>query len=144
MKVSTCKKMRQKLIIIILLLLFFQCIPTTQTYAIESSVLVEPITSLFANLGDGIMEIMQKTFLGIQTSGAWIEIDSGFWERLLAIAMVIVIAVIAVISVVFSGGTTLAVIGAVFGYVVRTTIGVTVVYFSMKVLHIGEERNIFT
>lgn len=42
-------------------------------HAIDGDVLLEPITSLFANLGDGIMNIMQQTIMGMDSSGAWVE-----------------------------------------------------------------------
>lgn len=68
MEIFINKKIWQKVIIIVLLLLLFQVIIVKPVHAIEGDVLLEPITGLFANLGDGIMEIMQKTFLDMDTS----------------------------------------------------------------------------
>ena len=138
------KKMWQKIVIIVIILMFFQIALTTPTYAIDADVLVEPITALFANLGDGIMEIMQKTFLGIETSGAWIETSNGFWAKFLAIAAVVVIAVVSITAIVLSGGGALAICSAAAGLILKSTVGGIVVYHAMNILHIGEERNLFT
>ena len=139
------KKILPKLIIILLLLLLFQFVCSTPVHAVDGDILVEPITSLFANLGDGIMEIMQRTFLGIETSGAWVEIGNGnLWTKILIIAGTILIAVVAVIAVVYSAGTALAIFMTAAGAVVKIFTGGAIVYFATDLLRIGTDRNLFT
>lgn len=143
MRFFTNKKILQKMIIIVLFLLFFQLFASTPVHAADDT-LLEPITGLFANLGDGIMEIMQKTFLGIETSGAWVEESSNLWLKILTIAAAVVIAVVAVIATIYSGGAALAIFMTAAGAVVKIAVGAAVVYFAVDTLHIGESRVLFT
>ena len=83
MNIFTNKKIWQKLVIILLVLLFFQVFFSTPVHAITGDILLEPITGLFANLGDAIMGIMQKTFLQTESSGAWVEEKSNVWLKVL-------------------------------------------------------------
>ena len=61
MKIFTNKKVWQKIVLVMLILLLMQFFIGKPAHAIDGDVLLEPITSLFANLGDGIMNIMQQT-----------------------------------------------------------------------------------
>lgn len=135
----TNKKILPKIIIVLLLLLLFQVFTSTPVQAADDT-LLEPITGLFANLGDGIMEILQKTFLGAETSGAWVEENSNLWLKILTIAAAVVIAVVAVIATIYSGGAALAIFMTAVGAVVKIAAGAAVVYFAVDTLHIGESR----
>ena len=137
MKMFTNKKIWQKIVIVMLLILFFQLFATTPVHAIAGDVLLEPVTGLFANLGDAIMEIMQKTFLGIKTSGAWVEQSSNLWLKILTIAAAIIIAVVAVIATIYSGGSALYIFLTAFGAVVKIAAGATIAYFAVDKLYIG-------
>ena len=142
MRFFTNKKILPKIIIIVLFLLVCQLFINVPVHAADDT-LLEPITGLFANLGDGIMEIMQKTFLGIETSGAWVEESSNLWLKILTIAAAIVIAVVAVIATIYSGGAALAIFMTAAGAVVKIFAGAAVVYFAVDKLHIGESRFLF-
>lgn len=139
----TNKKILPKIIIVVLLLLVFQFFTSTPVQAGDDT-LLEPITGLFANLGDGIMEIMQKTFLHVETSGAWVETSSNLWLKILTIAAAVVIAVVAVIASIYSGGAAMAVFISIVGAVVKTAIGGLIVYYAVDTLHIGESRFLLT
>lgn len=132
------KKILQKVIIILVVLLFFQFVSSAPVYAIDADVLIEPVTGLFANLGDGIMEIMQKTFLGIETSGAWVEDNSVNWSKILLIAAIVVIAVVSIAGIIMSGGGTLTICVSVAGFLLRNSIKAVIVFHVMNKLHIGE------
>ena len=54
MKIFTNKKVWQKIVLVMLILLLMQFFIGKPAHAIDGDVLLEPITSLFANLGDGI------------------------------------------------------------------------------------------
>ena len=143
MKIFMNKKILPKIIILVLFLLVFQIFAGMPVHAADDT-LLEPITGLFANLGDGIMEIMQKTFMGIETSGAWVEESSNLWLKILTIAAAVVIAVVAVIATIYSGGAALAIFMTAAGAVVKIAAGAAVVYFAVDTLHIGESRILFT
>ncbi len=120
MKIFTNKKIWQKIIILILIILFFQIFIPKPSHAIPGDVLLEPVTNLFANLGDGIMNIMQKTFMGMDTSGAWIEKgNASFWRTIAIIGAAILAATIAVAAIVLSGGVGLAVFASAAGAVLK-------------------------
>ena len=74
MKIFQNKKLWQKIVLILLIILLFKFVINIPTvHAADDGVLLEPITNLFANLGDGIMDIAQKTFMKTESSGAWVE-----------------------------------------------------------------------
>lgn len=143
MKIFMNKKILPKIIMIVLLLLVFQLFISTPVHAADDT-LLEPITGLFANLGDGIMEIMQKTIMGMGTSGAWVEVSSSLWLKILVIAAAIVAATIAVIAIVYSGGAALTVIATAIGAVVKIAGVATVSFFAVHTLRLGEKRILFT
>lgn len=101
--------------------------------------MLEPITSLFANLGDGIMNIMQQTIMGMDSSGAWVEkSDTSFWIKLAIIAVAIVAAVVSVIAIVYTGGAALAVLATSAGAVLKIAGVAVAVYFVASIVHFGE------
>ena len=99
MKIFTNKKIWQKIVIVLLIMLLFQIFIPKSSHAIVGDVLLEPITGLFANLGDGVMSIMQKTFMGMDASGAWVEESSNLWIIILTICAAVLIAVIAGVAI---------------------------------------------
>ena len=143
MRFFTNKKMWQKIVIILLLLLFFQFFIPKQTHAIEGDVLLKPVPSLFANLGDGIMNILQKTIMGMDASGVWVEDTSNVWLKILIIVGAILIATIAVIATIYTGGAALTIIASAIGAVVKIAAGAAVAYFAVSVTHFGGKRILF-
>lgn len=139
MKIFTNKKIWQKIVLVMLILLLMQFFIGKPAHAIDGDVLLEPITSLFANLGDGIMNIMQQTIMGMDSSGAWVEkSDTSFWIKLAIIAGAIVAAVVSTIAIIYSGGAALTVIASLAGAYLKIA-GVTVaVYFVASIVHFGE------
>lgn len=144
MKIFMNKKIWQKIVLVILIFLLFQFVTTKPVHAIPGDTLLEPVTSLFANLGDGIMEIMQKTIMGMGTSGAWVEESSGLWLKILIIAAAIIVATVAVASIILSAGGTLAIIATSIGAIVKVTGGAFIALFAVSTLHLGESRILFT
>ena len=138
MKISN-KQSLKKIIIVLLIILLFQFVAANPVHAVVEDALLEPITVLFANLGDGIMEIMQKTFLDVETSGAWIEEENNLWIKILIIAAAILAAVVAIIATVYSGGAALTIVGTILGAFVKIGVTATVVYFAVDTLRFGEE-----
>lgn len=144
MKVFTNKKIWQKIVIILLIFLLFQIFIPKSSHAIEGDVLLEPVTSLFANLGDGIMNILQKTIMGMDASGVWIEENNGeLWMKILIVVAAIVIATIAVIATIYTGGAALTVIYSALGAVVKIGLGAAVAYFAVSITHFGGKRILF-
>lgn len=139
MKIFTNKKVWQKIVLVMLILLLMQFFIGKPAHAIDGDVLLEPITSLFANLGDGIMNIMQQTIMGMDSSGAWVEkSDTSFWIKLAIIAGAIVAAVVSTIVTIYTGGAALVVIASLAGAYLEIA-GVTVaVYFVASIVHFGE------
>lgn len=139
MKIFTNKKIWQKIVLVMLILLLMQFFIGKPAHAIDGDVLLEPITSLFANLGDGIMNIMQQTIMGMDSSGAWVEkSDNSFWIKLAIIGAAIVLAVVAVVSIALSGGTAIVVITSPVGAVLKIAGGAIIAYFVVSVVHFGE------
>lgn len=139
MKIFTNKKVWQKIVLVMLILLLMQFFIGKPAHAIDGDVLLEPITSLFANLGDGIMNIMQQTIMGMDSSGAWVEkSDTSFWIKLAIIAVAIVAAVVAIVSIALSGGTAIVVAASIAGAVLKITGVATIVYYVASVVHFGE------
>lgn len=139
MKFFTNKKVWQKIVLVMLILLLMQFFIGKPAHAIDGDVLLEPITSLFANLGDGIMNIMQQTIMGMDSSGAWVEkSDTSFWIKLAIIAVAIVAAVVSVIAIVYTGGAALVVFATSVGAVLKIAGVAAAVYFAASVVHFGE------
>lgn len=121
MKIFTNKKVWQKIVLVMLILLLMQFFIGKPAHAIDGDVLLEPITSLFANLGDGIMNIMQQTIMGMDSSGAWVEkSDNSFWIKLAII------------------GAAIVVITSAVGAVLKIAGGAIIAYFVVSVVHFGE------
>lgn len=139
MKVFTSKEIWQKILVLVLIIFAFQFATSQPVHAMPGDTLLEPVTSLFANLGDGIMNIMQKTIMKMETSGAWVEESSGLWAKILVIAAAIVAATIAVASVILSGGAALSVIVGVASAVIKIGMGAAVAFFAVTVTHFGSE-----
>lgn len=144
MKIFQNKKIWQKIVLVILIFLLFQFFTSKPVHAIPGDTLLEPVTSLFANLGDGIMDIMQKTIMGMETSGAWVEESSGLWVKILTIAAAIVIATVAVAAIVLSGPFSLTILATAIGAVVKIGIGASIAFFAVSTIHLGEKRFLFT
>ena len=144
MKIFQNKKIWQKIVLVILIFLLFQFVTSKPVHAIPGDTLLEPVTSLFANLGDGIMDIMQKTIMGMETSGAWVEESSNLWLKILVIAAAIIIATVAVASIILSGGAALSIVIGVATAVIKICVGAAIAYFAVETLHFGEERILFT
>lgn len=144
MKVFTNKKIWQKIVIILLIFLLFQIFIPKSSHAIEGDVLLEPVTSLFANLGDGIMNILQKTIMGMDASGVWIEDSSNVWLKILIVVGAILIATVAVIATIYTGGAALTIIASAIGAVVKIAVGAAVAYFAVSITHFGGKRILFT
>lgn len=138
MKIFTNRKIWQKIIIVILIVLTFQIFIPKPAHAIPGDVLLEPVTNLFANLGDGIMNIMQRTFMGMETSGAWVETSSNLWLKILVIAAAILVATVAIAATILSGGAALTIVLGVASAVVKIGIGTAVAFFAVDTLHFGE------
>lgn len=138
------KKLWQKIVIILLIILLFKfAINIPIVHASDDGVLLEPITNLFANLGDGIMEIMQKTFFNMETSGAWVESDSGTWMKILTIAAGILIATIAVVATIVSGGSALVIVASAIAAVIKIGIGTTIAYFAVSTVRFGDNKGFY-
>lgn len=139
MKIFTNKKIWQKIVIVLLIMLLFQIFIPKSSHAIVGDVLLEPITGLFANLGDGVMSIMQKTFMGMDASGAWVEESSNLWIIILTICAAVLIAVIAGVAIFFSCGLGLAFFIGTFSAVVKIGLGTAVVCWTVSHVHFGEK-----
>ena len=137
MKIFTNKKTWQKLMILLLIIILFQFVFVKPVQAGVFSVALEPITGLFARLGDGIMEIMQRTFLNMDSSGAWIEEKNNFWPTLIIAVVAIALTVLTVASAVASGGMSLTIFLAVAGSVIKIAGGAAIAFFAVNTLHVG-------
>ena len=144
MKIFQNKKIWQKIVLVILIFLLFQFFISKPVHAIPGDTLLEPVTSLFANLGDGIMNIMQNTIMGMETSGAWVEESSNLWLKILLIAAAIVVATVAVVSIILSGPFSLTILATAIGAVVKIGIGASIAFFAVSTIHLGEKRFLFT
>ena len=140
MKIFQNKKIWQKIVLVVLIFLLFQFATAKPVHALPGDTLLEPVTSLFANLGDGIMDIMQKTIMGMDSSGAWIETESGFWIKIAIIGLAILAACVAVAAIVLSGPISLTILATAAGAVLKIAGVATIVYFSASVTHFGEKR----
>lgn len=139
MKVFTSKKIWQKILVLVLIIFAFQFATSQPVHAMPGDTLLEPVTSLFANLGDGIMNIMQKTIMGMDTSGAWVEESSGLFWKILTVAVAIIAATIAVASIILSGGAALSIVVGVTTAVIKIGAGAVIAYFAVDKLHFGSD-----
>ena len=144
MKIFTKSKIWKKIIILLLILLFFQIFIPKPSHAIPGDTLLAPVTSLFANLGDGIMNILQKTIMGMDASGVWVQESSNLWLKILIVVGAIVAATIAVASLIYTGGMSLTVIASAIGALVSIGKAAVVAYFAVSFLHFLEGRILFT
>lgn len=143
MKIFTNKKIWQKIVIVLLIMLLFQIFIPKSSHAIVGDVLLEPITSLFANLGDGVMNVLQKTIMGMDASGVWVEDSSNVWLKIIIVVGAILIATIAVIATIYTGGAALTIIASAVGAVVKISAGAAVAYFAVSITHFGGKRILF-
>ena len=82
---------------------------------------------------------MQKTFLKMDTSGAWVEEKSNLWLNILIAVAVIAIAVIAVAATIASAGVSLTIILAAAGAVIKIGAGAAIAFYAVNTLHLGSD-----
>ena len=135
------KGMLKKIIVALLLILSFQILVNIPVHAAgDDSVLLGPVLGLFARLGDGIMNIMQKTFMDMDASGVWVNVGNNTWLKILIAVVAIAIATVAVIATIYTGGAALTVLSTAIGAVIKIGAGAAVAYFAVSVTHFGEGR----
>ena len=136
MKILTKKGFVNKLIIVLLAVLIFgTIIPTNASYAASDDFggkLLKPIVDLLLALGDLIMDLLHNVVYGMNTAILKIDLDNNLLE-FLVIAIAVVIAIVAVISI----GWGVAVAGAKLLAALGTKIGVTIIGGAISAAAIG-------
>lgn len=119
MSFFTKKNFLYKLIIclcIVLVLINFA--GTSNVYAKDDGsgiggILLSPICDLLAGLGDGVMNIIQKSIMGTKAIIAVDNSDPSWWESLLAAAITLIAIALVVVAAIYFPGVLVAALKAV-------------------------------
>ena len=156
-KVFTNKSIWKKIVIAILVVMTFQVIVFAPIVKADDAyngeegdalgwggVLLKPVMSLLLTLGDGVMQILHSSIMGINAALLHIDLQEGniLWQILKIVVTVVVLAVAAIAAVVTLGGSAvvtaavLAVIGGTaLGIPVVTAVGEGVNNLSNSIMH---------
>ena len=110
MKFFTNKKIWEKVLLALIFVMLFQfaVMEPVQADAVEFvGKLTSPILSLFVTLGDGVMNILHSTIMGVSNPLLHAETDSGFWDVFKNVIAAIVTAACVIGAIVASGGLAL-------------------------------------
>lgn len=86
-------------------------------------ILITPICNLLLGMGDGIMNIIQKSIMGVEAIIAVDNSDPAWWETLLKVVVVIIIIAVVVVCAIYFPGVLVAALKAVTAGVVKAVIG---------------------
>ena len=137
MRLFTNKRLLKKIVIALLLILSFQFLVNVPVHASGDNVLLGPVLELFARLGDGIMNIMQKTFMDMDASGVWVNDGNATWIKMLVAVIAIALAIVAAVAIIYTGGWSLTIVYTAVGAVVKSLAVGAVAYFAVSVAHFG-------
>lgn len=104
---------------------------------------MEPISKLFANLGDAIMNLLQNGIMGMESSGTWVDSES-IWSKVLVVVIGVIAAALVVVSAVFTGGVSVAVIVSTGIALLKVLAGTAIAYFAVRSMGIGNDRILCT
>ena len=107
------------------------------------SVIMEPISKLFSNLGDAIMNLLQNGIMGMESSGTWVDSES-IWSKVLVVVIGVIAAALVVVSAVFTGGVSVAVIVSTGIALLKVLAGTAIAYFAVRSMGIGDDRILCT
>lgn len=108
MSLFTNKKLWQKLLMIFLVFILFQAVFMKPVHAVDTDILLKPVTRLFVSLADALEGVMQKIILGVNESLLEIKDGSGFWAKFIVIGLFVVGTAIAIVTAIPSGGASVA------------------------------------
>lgn len=132
-KIFTNKSIWKKIVVAVLVIMAFQFITfvpmvnaTEEDYGEEEGdalgwggILLKPLMSLLVTIGDGIMEIMHSSVMGVDSALLHVDLQDDWIQGLIKVILVAVAAVALIVtlggSAVVSGAIILAVAGTVFG-----------------------------
>lgn len=135
------ERMLKKIVISLLLILSFQFLVNMPVHASgDDNVLLGPVLDLFTRLGDGIMNIMQKTFMNMGASGVWVNTSTNTWLKILIAVIAITLAIVATVAIIYTGGSALTIVYTALGAVVKTLGVGAVAYFAVTEAHFLESR----
>lgn len=110
MKFFTNKKIWEKVILALLFVMLFQfaVMQPVQADVVEfAGKLTSPILSLLVTLGDGIINILHTTIMGVDTPLIHVESDAAWWEIFSKIASAVITVACVIGAVVATGGLAL-------------------------------------
>ena len=107
MKIFANKKFWKKIVIIFVLIDLFMFAKPTSVRAEDLGIggsLMKPICSFTVGICDGIINVIHKVIMGVNTPLLRINLDTGFWWKLLIVIVAVIAIVGAVAIFIHSGG----------------------------------------
>ena len=131
MKIFQNKKIFQKIIIIFLIIMLFSLgVPKASSAVVKEigGELLNPVMSFFVTLGDSAMTLLQKVVYSMDDSLINIDTSSSLIAKILVIVTAIILVAVSIISVVASGGATLAIVAGIAKIVITAGVVTTITF----------------
>lgn len=111
MKIFTNKTIWKKIAIVLIFIILFQAIATNPAVAKSDGDVLEgggkllkPIFSLLVTVGDGIMNILHSSIMGIDESLIKVDTKAEWWKTLITVISVIITVACIIGAIILSGG----------------------------------------
>lgn len=86
-------------------------------------VLITPICNLLLGIGDGIMNIIQKSIMGIEAVIPVDNSDPAWWETLLKVVIILIVVAVVVVVAIYAPGVLVAALKVISVTLVKAAIG---------------------
>lgn len=135
MKFFTNKKIWEKVILALLFVILFQfaVMQPVQADLVEfGGKLISPVLSLLVTLGDGVINILHSTIMGVDTPLLHVDTDSSIWEMILEFAAAVITVACVIGAFVATGGLALILGGVAFVSIASQMMGGNIVLDNLK------------
>lgn len=112
-----------------MVLIFISFLKPSKSYAAEEDdgsgiggILLGPICDMVQGLGDGVMNIIQKSIMGTQAVVPVDNSDPTWWDKLKVAVIVLIAIALVVVAAIFAPGVLLAALKVIAGPVVKAVI----------------------
>lgn len=113
-----------------MVLIFISFLKPSKSYAAEEDdesgvggILLGPICDLLQGVGDGVMNLLQKSIMGTKATISVDNSDPKWWETLLAVVIALVVIALVVVAAIYAPGLLLAALKAVGLGIVKAAVG---------------------
>lgn len=135
MKFFTNKKIWEKIILALLFVMLFQfaVMKPVEADVVEfGGKLLSPVMSLLVSLGDGVINILHSTIVGVDTPLIHVDTDDSIWTMVLKFAAAVITVACVLGAFVATGGLALILGGVAFVSISSQMMGGNVVFDNLK------------